>query len=151
MPIAKTLLSFAWEAPQTLLGVACLGVEAWRDRVVRLEIEQGRLLVESTGTGLSLGHVVFWTREHNRWQEMDDSNRWHELGHTKQSRLLGWLYLPLVGVPSISRAAFALVYRELTGRVWTRYYEGYPEKWADRLGGVVRDHWGHGTVLARKA
>jgi hypothetical protein len=27
----------------------------------------------------------------------------------------------------------------VTGRPWTRYYEGYPENWADRLGGVVRD------------
>lgn len=151
MRTAKTLLSLAWEAPQTLLGAAYLGVEAFRDRVVALELEDGRLLVESTGTGLSLGHVVFWTREHNRWQLLDDSNRFHELGHTKQSRLLGWLYLPLVGVPSISRAAYALLYRELTGRIWTRYYEGYPEKWADRLGGVARDDRGLGIVLARKA
>jgi hypothetical protein len=27
----------------------------------------------------------------------------------------------------------------LSARQWTRYYEGYPENWADRLGGVVRD------------
>jgi len=63
----------------------------------------------------------------------------HELGHTKQSRLLGPLYLPVVGLPSISRAAYALVHREVTGKQWTGYYEGYPENWADRLGGVCRE------------
>ena len=53
--------------------------------------------------------------------------------------MLGPLYLPVVGLPSISRAAYALVYREVTGRQWTRYYDGFPEDWADRLGGVQRE------------
>ncbi len=132
-------LSLAWEAPQSLLGVAILAAEAATKRIVDIEVEDGRLLVESIGTGISLGHVVFWSRENSRWHDLDLRNRAHELGHTKQSRMLGWLYLPIIGLPSISRAAYALVYREMTGRPWTRYYEGYPEKWADRLGGVCRD------------
>lgn len=132
-------LSLAWEAPQSLLGVAMLAAEAARSRIVGIEVEEGRLLVESIGTGISLGHVVFWSRENSRWHDLDLRNRAHELGHTKQSRMLGWLYLPIIGLPSISRAAYALAYREVTGRSWPRYYEGYPEKWADRLGGVCRD------------
>lgn len=52
--------------------------------------------------------------------------------------LLGVEGLPIIGLPSISRAGYALLYREITGRTWTGYYEGYPEKWADRLGGVDR-------------
>jgi hypothetical protein len=132
-------LSLLWEAPQTLLGAAMLGVEGVRNRIVRIEIDDGRLVVESKGTGISLGHIVFWSRENSRWHDLDMRNRAHELGHTKQSRLLGWLYLPVIGLPSISRAAYALVYREVTGRQWTRYYEGYPERWADRLGNVIRE------------
>jgi len=31
------------------------------------------------------------------------------------------------------------VFREVPGQQWTRYYEGYPENWADRLGGVERE------------
>lgn len=135
----STGLSLAWEAPQTALGALVLAAEAARKRIVRMELENGRLVVESKGTGVSLGHIVFWSRESSRWHDLDARNRAHELGHTKQSRMLGWLYLPVIGVPSISRAAYALVYRELTGRPWTRYYEGYPERWADRLGGVRRD------------
>lgn len=139
MSLLGTGISLAWEAPQTALGAAFLLVERARGRVIAIEREDGRLVVESRGTGVSLGHVVFWTRESNRWHELDERNRAHELGHAEQSRLLGWLYLPLVGLPSISRAGYALVYRELTGKCWTKYYDGYPENWADRLGGVTRD------------
>jgi len=116
-----------------------LGAETVRKRIVKIEVEDGRLVVESKGTGISLGHIVFWSRENSRWHDLDIRNRDHEVGHTKQSRLLGWFYLPVVGLPSISRAAYALLFREVTGRQWTRYYEGYPENWADRLGGVIRE------------
>ena len=138
MSLLRRGLSLAWEAPQTALGVAMLGAEAVRSRIVNIEVEDGRLLVESARTGISLGHIVFWSREDSRWHDLDVRNRAHELGHCHQSRLLGWLYLPVVGLPSISRAAYALLFREMTGRQWTRYYEGYPENWADRLGGVIR-------------
>ncbi|MGD8317912.1 MAG: hypothetical protein PVH76_09185 [Myxococcales bacterium] len=139
MSLIRRGLSLAWEAPQTALGALVLAAEAARKRIIRVEVEDGRWVVESKGTGVSLGHIVFWSRESSRWHDLDTRNRAHELGHTKQSRMLGWLYLPVVGVPSISRAAYALMYRELTGKQWTRYYRGYPEKWADRLGGVTRD------------
>ncbi len=134
----RRVLALGWESPQTALGLAVLATEALRDRIVKIETEAGRLVVQSKGTGISLGYVVFWSLERNRWHELDERNRAHELGHTVQSRWLGPLYLPVVGVPSISRAIFALVYREMTGREWTRYYDGYPENWADRLGGVDR-------------
>jgi hypothetical protein len=138
MSVLRRVLSLAWEAPQTALGAAMLGAEAARNRIVKIEVEKGRVVVESKGTGISLGHIVFWSRENSRWHDLDFRNRAHELGHTKQSRMLGWLYLPLVGLPSISRAAYALVYREMTGRQWSQYYAGYPESWTDRLGGVIR-------------
>ncbi len=139
MSVLRRGLSFLWEAPQTMLGGAMLSVETARKRIVQFEVEDGRLVIESKGTGISLGHVVFWSRENSRWHDLDVRNRAHELGHTKQSRLLGWLYLPVVGLPSISRAAYAFAFREVTGKQWTRYYEGYPENWADRLGGVIRE------------
>jgi hypothetical protein len=139
MSVLRRGLSLAWEAPQTALGLAMLGSEAARRRIRRIEVEGGRMVVESSGTGISLGHIVIWSRESSRWHDLDLRNRAHELGHSKQSRLLGWLYLPLVGLPSISRAACALAFREVTGEQWTGYYEGYPENWADRLGGVIRE------------
>lgn len=56
----------------------------------------------------------------------------HEYGHTIQSLWLGWFYLIIVGVPSIIRASIWNHYK-LEEK---KYYEGFPENWADLLGGV---------------
>lgn len=123
-----------WELPQNLLGVALLAFT--RRRIIESRREAGRLFLRTRSTGVSLGWFVFWCT--------DESIRRHEYGHTIQSRLLGPLYLPLVGLPSVLRALYARAYRRRTGRWWPRYFDGYPENWADRLGGV--DNRGRSTV-----
>ena len=133
------LSALAWEAPQSALGLGLLAVQRACGCVARIERADDRLVIETAATGVSLGHFVFWTRENCALPSQDLRNRAHELGHAHQSKMLGWLYLPLVGLPSVTRAAYAAAYRVMTGRSWTRYYEGYPENWADRLGGVRRD------------
>ena len=132
------LAGLAWEAPQTAIGAVLLAAERARGRVVATEREGARWVVETTGTAISLGHVVFWSRRSSRWHDLDERNRAHELGHAVQSRRLGPLYLPIVGVTSTARAVYAFAYREVTGRKWDGYYRGFPEDWADRLGGVER-------------
>ncbi len=141
--IAAHAIRLAWELPQTSLGVAVLAAELARGRVRSIEITDApragtRVVCETDGAAISLGHVVFWCRQSNRWHTLDERNRGHELGHAVQSRMLGPLYLPIVGVPSSARAIYAFFYRELRGHEWPRYYEGFPEKWADQLGGVSR-------------
>lgn len=65
----------------------------------------------------------------------------HEYGHSRQSLILGWFYLPLVGLPSI----IGNIWDRLFHKKWSSdqrekwYYSRYPENWADKLGGVVRD------------
>lgn len=137
-PSLGDALRFAWELPQNLLGVSLLCLEYAAGSTERVELERGRLLIQSKNSAVSLGFFVFWSRESNRWFTLDDTNKQHELGHSFQSRMLGPLYLPLVGVPSALRALYAVGYREVTGARWQRYYEAYPESWADRLGGVDR-------------
>ena len=63
----------------------------------------------------------------------------HEMGHRVQSRMLGWLYLPVIGLPSLVWNICFKRYRERRG---VSYYDFYTEKWADRLGGVGRDQDG---------
>lgn len=140
VPLADRLSfrSLVWELPQTILGGLLFASERTRGHVLRVEREKDRLVIETTGTAVSLGHVVFWSRCSSRWHSLDERNRAHELGHAHQSRLLGPLYLPIVGVPSSARAAFAFGYREVTGKRWDGYYRGFPERWADQLGGVAR-------------
>lgn len=61
----------------------------------------------------------------------------HERGHAKQSLMLGWLYLLVIGIPSFAWAA-ARRYGFFIDR---SYYSFYTEKWADKLGGVDRSDW----------
>lgn len=135
--ITRGLLS-AWELPQNLVGLSLLGIEALTGSIVELRFERERVMVESKGRAISLGLFIFWCRRSNRWHELDERNRDHEWGHSVQSRWLGPLYLPIVGVSSSARALYALAYREVKGRRWEGYYAGFPESWADRLGGVDR-------------
>ena len=135
--LPKALL-FAWELPQNLLGGSVLAAHTALRPVRGIRRDRERLFVETRHTAVSLGWFVFWARGENRWFVLDGWTRDHEHGHTYQSRLLGPLYLPIVGVPSAMRALYAVAYREATGRRWTRYFDGYPEAWADRLGGVRR-------------
>jgi hypothetical protein len=57
----------------------------------------------------------------------------HEYGHFIQSKLLGWFYLLLIGIPSMVRS----VIWNRFGLDPKRYHKGYPENWADRLGDRV--------------
>lgn len=64
----------------------------------------------------------------------------HEWGHKQQSKKYGWLYLLIVGIPSITRN----IWDKIAHRKWAYerrykwYYSAWPEKQADELGGVKR-------------
>jgi hypothetical protein len=79
--------------------------------------------------GVSLGTDVFLSSVYFGRNDLEIVIK-HEYGHTRQSLFLGPLYLIVVGVPSFFRA--------MTIRDKIKYYKGYPEKWADKLGGVIR-------------
>ncbi len=129
-----------WELPQSLLGLGLLAVQRARGRVHGVErTADGRRLVETEGIGISLGAFVFWSRADLFGRPFDvPLIRAHELGHTVQSRRLGWLYLPTVGIASSSRAVYALLWQRRHGRPWPRYFDAWPEDMADPHGGVRR-------------
>lgn len=57
----------------------------------------------------------------------------HEYGHSIQSLILGPLYLPVVGLPSLLWARLPVfVHARQKNRI--SYFSFYTEKWADRLG-----------------
>jgi len=131
------VLLFAWEFPQIIVG---LGVYAWmktRQMVVHVESEKYRVFIETRKTGVSLGWFIFWTPAGNRFAELTNDCRMHEYGHARQSAMLGPLYLLVVGIPSVMRVLYSKWYYRKYGRSWTRYFDGFPENWADRLGGVT--------------
>ena len=124
--IAEILL-YAWQLPQNLLGLLLVLIlhpeEAY-------DMDGCRLYYATRMRGgISLGRYVIvrsWMKDYTGNTER------HELGHAKQSRMLGWFYLFVIGIPSILWAAW---WNEGRNR---DYYSFYTERWADHLGGVNR-------------
>lgn len=88
------------------------------------------------GGGMSLGEHIFVdlkTYDANKKSHSDYIK--HEYGHTLQSKMLGPLYLFVIGLPSLIWAGCFEDYRKKNK---ISYYDFYTEKWADKLGGVHR-------------
>jgi len=49
------------------------------------------------------------------------------------------LYLLVVGIPSLMRVLYRKWHNKMYGYNWLNYYKGFPENWADKLGGVKAD------------
>ena len=78
--------------------------------------------------GISLGEYILIA------DGSGDNTIKHEMGHTKQSKLLGPLYLFVVGVPSFVMNILSRL-KIIPSK---NYYKRWPENWADKLGGVVK-------------
>ncbi|MBN1298812.1 MAG: hypothetical protein JW997_03900 [Actinobacteria bacterium] len=76
--------------------------------------------------GLSLSFLIFINEKYKDNLAMIK----HEYGHSIQSAILGWLYLPVVGLPSIIRA---IIWNIKKYRAQD-YFRRFPENWADSLG-----------------
>lgn len=79
--------------------------------------------------GVCLGEYIFIPKGAN------ETYLKHERGHQKQSYILGWFYLLVIGIPSMVWNACFDWYRKKYNK---SYYSFYTESWADKLGGVKR-------------
>ena len=123
----KNLLTFLWCLPQNLLGLLVMLFTKSKDPI---EIYNGPLVIRwKYKSGVSLGQFIFVS------ENASENTIKHEYGHYKQSLLLGWLYLFVVGLPSIIWAGCFKEYRKKNG---VSYYEFFTERSADKLGGVIR-------------
>lgn len=124
----REVLLYLWQLPQNLLGLLMVAVLRPEDSY---DVGGVRLCYASRMRGgISLGRYVV-IRDVLR--DYTGNVERHELGHAKQSRMLGWLYLPVIGLPSL---LWAVWWNEGRGR---SYFSFYTERWADKLGGVSRD------------
>lgn len=128
---------FLWELPQLLVGLFLLLFYRIIDGdKLKTEEHQDAIIVRSPHYrygGISLGRFIF-LKQYN----YNKKSIAHEYGHCIQSLKLGWLYLIVIGIPSIVHAS---VHQSLHGpntRKPKSYYHFYTEKWADELGGVER-------------
>lgn len=117
-----SILLYVWQLPQNILGVILALYYRARNghdyRGVRLHYSP------FIPGGISLGRYIIMNDKYRN----DEFEKMHEWGHTRQSLMLGWLYLPIIGLPSILWAS----------RPRSNYYSFWTERWADSLGGVPR-------------
>ncbi len=122
-------LKFIWQLPQTMVAFVYYLYLKWGEGILDTCTFQGTTVFikrKSSGS-VTLGQHIFLS------PKATDNTVMHEWGHTRQSLILGPLYLIVIGIPSIIWAA---VHKTIApGK---SYYWLYTESWADRLGGVVR-------------
>ena len=120
----KNILLWLWCFPQNLVGLLV--------RIFTKARKVGDHYEYNIECGsISLGEFVFLCPSH--WG--DEVTLLHEDGHRKQSRLLGWLYLPVIGIPSLIWCGLFGWYREENN---VSYYAFYTEKWADAINNIKR-------------
>jgi len=81
--------------------------------------------------GMALGLFVFTTMGIEKELVADNDLVKHEYGHVLQSALLGPLFLPIVGLPSLIWARLFAGWRKIHNK---DYFSFYTESWADKWG-----------------
>jgi len=116
------------EFPQNLIGF--VGTLIFRGE--RYQYKDATIThVKGSWGAVTLGKYIFADDAYFR----DEQTIQHEYGHRLQSRKLSVLYLLVVGLPSLIWAGCFEKWRRKRG---VSYYWFYTERWADKLGGVVR-------------
>ena len=120
------LLDWTWCILQTLFGLA------WTKISKGKKTDDGYYIVsDKWGGSLSMGKYIFLCETHAG----DETVFRHEQGHTKQSYILGPLYLFVIALPSFLWAVFYKIFGE---DIKATYFDFYTEKWADKLSGIER-------------
>ncbi len=137
MKILKTILLTIWQLPQTLVALLMMPFLGKLTRVASRHnciCYQG----EHMQGGISLGMFCFVSKS----LAERETSVMHELdGHTVDSKILGPLYLLVIGLPSLLNA-------------WLHftkcYYDFYTERWANRHAGLECVHRGSFYYLVKK-
>ena len=133
--IIKDVLMYLWQLPQNLLGLILITLYKNAKRVDDFE-DVNVYVTDKMPSGISLGKYIIL----NPFCLENETTIKHEYGHCLQSKILGWFYLIVVGLPSL----LGNIYDRLFHSDWDyeksmKWYYNQPwEKWADELGGVER-------------
>lgn len=123
----KEKLLWVWQLPQNLCGIFYRSISK-NNRIAVIENNDSRrvgakVYLQKALGGVTLGKYIFISQDfHNKEEDIK-----HECGHVKQSKILGPLYLLIIGVPSLIHAAL------FKGTTYEEYYKFYTESWANKL------------------
>lgn len=137
----KNILLYVWQLPQNLLGLLLTIIYRPEKKLIS---SNGNIACfsKTMSGGISLGKYSIISNSYITRCKSDedilnlDVTKHEALGHGTQSRYLGPLYLLVIGLPSI---VWASIYpSKRFPYTKNGYYKFYTEKWADKLGGVIR-------------
>ena len=127
MKYIRNLILFIWQLPQHLLAILYIGylVMMCKDLGIDSRYKQAIVIPCVMRGAVTLGCYVFvgLNSEYRKTVK-------HELGHTIQSKILGPLYLIVIGIPSITYCGLRRIFPSLRKK---NYYDFYTEKWANNL------------------
>ena len=127
MKYIRNLILFIWQLPQHIVALIYFGylVMMCKDLGVDSRYKQATVIPCVMRGAVTLGNYVFvgLNSEYKKTVK-------HELGHTIQSKILGPLYLIVIGIPSITYCGLRRVFPSLRKK---NYYNFYTEKWANNL------------------
>lgn len=128
--ILAFIFDWVWQLPQNLIGL-CYYIIIKKDITETIKPDNAgySLYLKKSKGGISLGKYVFAPAYS---YDLDFVMK-HEVGHNIQSRMLGPLYLIIIGIPSF---LWAMTHKKLFPN--KDYYWFYPEKWANKLAGIER-------------
>lgn len=121
------ILKYFWQLPQLIAAFIYYQYLKSKDEILDTCTCQGAIVFikrKSCGS-VTLGSYIFLS------PRATDTTVRHEWGHTRQSLILGPLYLIVIGIPSIIWAA---THRTIAPN--TDYFDFFTEKWANKLGDV---------------
>lgn len=130
----KKIILCIWQLPQHLFALILLGwATISRRRIAIREIgfapERTFFYVQDFLGGISLGDFIILNEDYRNYTGNMER---HEYGHSRQSRMLGPLYLLVIGLPSLLWATFYPIKK----KGHEGYDRFYTERWANKLGGL---------------
>lgn len=119
------IILYIWQLPQNLLGLLLLAFHRLLGSEYKVEKRDGCVVyrMSSMRGGISLGRYIIVS------YYMSEKNVLHELGHAFDSRKFGWLYLLVIGLPSLW---WAITYRD------GDYFSFWTERRADKYYDIKR-------------
>lgn len=117
------IILYIWQLPQNLIGKLLV-------KIFAISYDDGGFYRWNLAGSISLGKYVILS------ENAGSLTLRHEQGHQIQSKILGWLYIPVIGIPSFIWAGFQIVLIFFKNK--PDYYWFYTEAWADKLAGINR-------------
>lgn len=125
----KDSIKWLWQFPQNMLALCIEGILC--QAAYRVGKADGNIIIMNIvlPSAMSLGDYIFVSPMSSQ------KSIQHECGHSKQSDILGPLYLIVIGIPSLLHNIIHYLCSKI--RIKWNYYSFYTESWANKLVGIT--------------